>query len=215
MAPASRRTEDPRRSPSNSGSRSRPCTTICVPAVARTAAARSRVRAPALHRPARRTSRRFPAPGRESPSARRSARGSPSMAAPRAITSGPHLARFRAIWEAESPRWPSAAVVCDAYADYRDPWNAALTEAGAGPLPALVDDAIRAALADFWARTARPPVTADLHDSAWKRTNRADDQASLWHHRARLGRPRTGPAGQAGEVDGTSSRFSRLIGSSS
>jgi hypothetical protein len=35
------------------------------------------------------------------------------------------------VWEAESPRWPSAAVVCDIYSDYRNPWNAALLDAGA------------------------------------------------------------------------------------
>jgi hypothetical protein len=75
---------------------------------------------------------------------------------------------FPGIWEAESPRWPSAAVVCDAYADYRNPWNAALTEAGAAVrFQRWSEDAIRAALADFWTRTGRAPSNADLGTSAW------------------------------------------------
>lgn len=72
------------------------------------------------------------------------------------------------VWEAESPRWPSAAVVCDAYADYRNPWNAALIDAGASVrFQRWSDEAIRAALADFWARTGRAPVNADLSTSTW------------------------------------------------
>ena len=71
-------------------------------------------------------------------------------------------------WEADSPRWPSAGIVCDLYADHVDPWNAALADAGAQVrFRRWSDDSVRAALAAFWARTARPPVTADLHDSAW------------------------------------------------
>ncbi|HEY1510459.1 MAG TPA: helix-turn-helix domain-containing protein [Solirubrobacteraceae bacterium] len=72
-------------------------------------------------------------------------------------------------WEADSPRWPSAAVVCDLYADHADPWNAALADAGAQVrFRRWSDDAIRASLAGFWARTARPPVAADLLDEAWQ-----------------------------------------------
>jgi hypothetical protein len=72
------------------------------------------------------------------------------------------------VWEAESPRWPSAAVVCDIYADYRSPWNAALVDAGASiRFQRWGDDATRAALAEFWTRTARAPVPADLHTAGW------------------------------------------------
>lgn len=73
------------------------------------------------------------------------------------------------LWEAESPRWPSAAVVCDLYRDRDDPWNAALADAGAvAHFRRWSDDAILAALAGFWARTRRPPTSADLRDPAWE-----------------------------------------------
>ena len=75
---------------------------------------------------------------------------------------------FPGVWQAESPRWPSAAVVCDIYADYRNPWNAALVDAGASiRFQRWGDDATRAALAEFWTRTGRPPVPADLATSSW------------------------------------------------
>ena len=75
---------------------------------------------------------------------------------------------FPGVWEAESPRWPSAAVVCDAYDDFVNPWNAALLDAGAEVrFRRWSDDAVRAALADFWTRTGRPPTTADLTADAW------------------------------------------------
>jgi hypothetical protein len=71
-------------------------------------------------------------------------------------------------WEAESPRWPSAAVVCEVYGEYDDPWNAALADAGADiRFRRWSDDAIRAALAGFWARTARAPSSADLSTREW------------------------------------------------
>lgn len=98
---------------------------------------------------------------------------------------------FPGVWEAESPRWPSAAVVCDVYADYRSPWNAALLDAGA-PLrfQRWSDDAIRAALGEFWARTGRAPTPADLRTTDWvgptQRTlrRRYGSLAAAW---ARLG----------------------------
>jgi Homing endonuclease associated repeat len=72
-------------------------------------------------------------------------------------------------WEAESPRWPSAAVVCELYCEHGDPWNAALADAGAEiRFRRWSDDAIRAALAGFWARTARAPEAADLRTEAWQ-----------------------------------------------
>jgi hypothetical protein len=72
------------------------------------------------------------------------------------------------VWEDQSPRWPSAAVVCDLYRDRDDPWNAALVEAGATVrFQRWSDDAIRAALGGFWARTGRPPTPADLRDPEW------------------------------------------------
>jgi hypothetical protein len=75
---------------------------------------------------------------------------------------------FPGVWEAESPRWPSAAVVCDLYCEYRSPWNAALFDAGT-PLRfrRWSDDAVRAALAEFWTRTGRTPVPVDLPTTGW------------------------------------------------
>jgi hypothetical protein len=75
---------------------------------------------------------------------------------------------FPGVWEAESPRWPSAAIVCDLFSDYRNPWNAALLDAGA-PLrfQRWSDDTIRAAFADFWARTGRMPTNSDLVTDHW------------------------------------------------
>lgn len=76
---------------------------------------------------------------------------------------------FPGVWEAESPRWPSAAVVCDIYADYRNPWNAALLDAGASiRFQRWSDGATRTALAEFWTRTGRAPVPADLRTSGWQ-----------------------------------------------
>jgi hypothetical protein len=72
------------------------------------------------------------------------------------------------VWEAESPRWPSAAVVCDIYADFRNPWNAALLDAGASiRFQRWSDEATRAALAEFWTRTGRAPIPADLDTAGW------------------------------------------------
>lgn len=73
------------------------------------------------------------------------------------------------VWEAESPRWPSAAVVCDIYRGFRSPWNAALVDAGATVrFQRWSDDAVRAALADFWTRTGRAPGPADLRTTSWQ-----------------------------------------------
>jgi hypothetical protein len=72
-------------------------------------------------------------------------------------------------WEAESPRWPSAAVVCHLYADRPDPWNSALQEAGAGVhLRRWTDESVRAALADFWVAFGRPPSGRDLAGAQWR-----------------------------------------------
>jgi hypothetical protein len=75
---------------------------------------------------------------------------------------------FPSTWEADSPRWPSASIVCDLYGDYRNPWNAALLDAGA-PLrfQRWSDDTIRAAFAEFWARIGRAPTNADLVRGQW------------------------------------------------
>jgi hypothetical protein len=58
--------------------------------------------------------------------------------------------------------------VCDIYADDDNPWNAAIVDAGA-PIrfQRWSDDATRAALAEFWARTGRAPVPADLRTASW------------------------------------------------
>jgi len=71
-------------------------------------------------------------------------------------------------WEAESPRWPSAAVVCQLFAGHPDPWNAALAEAGE-PIRfrRWSDTRIRAALARFWAGHGRQPAADDLRGPHW------------------------------------------------
>ena len=59
--------------------------------------------------------------------------------------------------------------MCELYSEHRDPWNAALTDAGAEiRFRRWSDDAIRAALAGFWARTARAPRAADLGTDSWQ-----------------------------------------------
>jgi hypothetical protein len=71
-------------------------------------------------------------------------------------------------WEADSPRWPSASIVCDLYGDYGNPWNAALLDAGARlRFQRWSNDTIRAAFAEFWARTGRAPTNADLVTDQW------------------------------------------------
>ncbi len=71
-------------------------------------------------------------------------------------------------WEAESPRWPSAAVVCDVYREHANPWNAALADAGARVrFRRWSDDAIRSALAAYWTRTGRPPTADDVGAPGW------------------------------------------------
>jgi hypothetical protein len=91
-------------------------------------------------------------------------------------------------WEAESPRWPSAAVVCDLYHDHEGPWNAALLDAGMDVrLRRWSDHAIRASLAGFWSRTGRPPALADFRDPAWQGPcaatlrRRFGGLAAAWH----------------------------------
>ncbi len=72
-------------------------------------------------------------------------------------------------WESESPRWPTAAVVCDLYADGPEPWNSALRDAGAGiRLRRWTDDSVRAALAEFWVANGRPPAGRDLSGGHWR-----------------------------------------------
>ncbi len=72
-------------------------------------------------------------------------------------------------WEAEHPRWPSAAVVCHLYADRPDPWNSALQDAGAGVrLRRWTDESVRSALADFWVAVGRPPAGQDLTGGHWQ-----------------------------------------------
>ena len=50
----------------------------------------------------------------------------------------------------------------------RDPWNAALVDAGAQPrFRRWSDEAIRAALAEFWTRTGRALTADDLRAPDW------------------------------------------------
>jgi AcrR family transcriptional regulator len=71
-------------------------------------------------------------------------------------------------WETESPRWPSAAVVCALYRDHADPWNAALLDAGAEiRFRRWSDEDARAALAAFWIGTGHQPGSSDLSAPAW------------------------------------------------
>jgi Homeodomain-like domain len=72
-------------------------------------------------------------------------------------------------WEAESPRWPSAATVCELYRERDEAWNAALADAGVSVrFRRWGDDAVRSALAAFWTRVGRPPTEADLRRDDWK-----------------------------------------------
>jgi hypothetical protein len=72
-------------------------------------------------------------------------------------------------WEAESPQWPSAAVVCELYRYRPDPWNAALRDAGAAVrMRRWSDESVRSALAGFWVQTGRAPRWPDLADAEWQ-----------------------------------------------
>lgn len=72
-------------------------------------------------------------------------------------------------WEAESPRWPSAAAVCELYRERPEAWNAALADAGVRVCSRRWgDDAVRSALAAFWTRVGRPPTEADLRRGDWQ-----------------------------------------------
>lgn len=71
-------------------------------------------------------------------------------------------------WEAESPRWPSAAVVCALYGDRENPWNSALADAGADiRFRRWTDASLRTALARFWIETGRQPHSSDLAAGVW------------------------------------------------
>jgi hypothetical protein len=73
------------------------------------------------------------------------------------------------VWKAQSPRWPSAAVVCHTYREHPNPWNSALLDAGTRPrFKRWSDDAIRDALGGFWTRTGRAPALSDLRASSWQ-----------------------------------------------
>ena len=71
-------------------------------------------------------------------------------------------------WARESPRWPSASVVCDLYADAANPWNAALQDAGAPVrFRRWSDDAIRETLAAFHESAGHRPSAGDLRAAGW------------------------------------------------
>ena len=72
-------------------------------------------------------------------------------------------------WEAESPRWPSASVVCDLYAGHAEPWNHALRDAGGTvSFRRWSDASVRSALAEFWVRSGYEPRTSDLATAEWR-----------------------------------------------
>ena len=102
-------------------------------------------------------------------------------------------------WEAESPRWPSAAVVCALYRSRPNPWNSALIDAGADVrFQRWSDDSVRSALAGFWIETGRPPHDADLRGPDWHGPRpAADPPAPLRQPRYRVEPARTGPASAA------------------
>jgi hypothetical protein len=85
-------------------------------------------------------------------------------------------------WEAESPRWPSAALVCDLYDDCENPWNGALLDAGADVrFRRWSEDAARVALAAFWVRTGRPPLRTSARRTGTGHTHRRSAAATaLW-----------------------------------
>ncbi|MEZ5123126.1 MAG: helix-turn-helix transcriptional regulator [Solirubrobacterales bacterium] len=109
-------------------------------------------------------------------------------------------------WEAENPRWPSAATVCDLYADHEQPWTAALLDAGVPPrFRRWSDDAIRQALAAFWAQTGRPPEADDLRTPAWNGPSAATlgrrfgGVEAAWHQLGPVSGAEAAPTHQAGE----------------
>jgi len=84
-------------------------------------------------------------------------------------------------WEAQSPRWPSAAVVCRLFVQHADAWNAALIEAGQPVRFVRWSDArIRSSLAGFWALRGRLPSPDDLDGPFWT-------GPSAWTLRRRFG----------------------------
>ena len=100
------------------------------------------------------------------------------------------------IWEAESPRWPSAAVVCERYRDRADPWNAALLDAGVTVrFQRWSDDAIRRlspASGRVLDALPRSPTCATRH-GADRARRRCADATAAWRPRgARWARRRPG-----------------------
>ena len=113
-------------------------------------------------------SRRSLAPGRARAFGPRFASGARNTVRRRRTGTGRRRARRASRWAAQSPRWPSAAVVCDLYSEQPSPWNAALVDAGARVrFHRWSDEAIRAALAGFWIQTGRVPHDADLRGPDW------------------------------------------------
>jgi hypothetical protein len=101
------------------------------------------------------------------------------------------------LWEAENPRWPSAAVVCDLYADRPDPWNSALQDAGADVrLRRWTDDSVRSALADFWVAFGRAPSGRDLTGGHWRGPHAATLRRRYGGVSAAWGRLGPAPPGQ-------------------
>ena len=160
-----------------------------VPGVRRT---RHQPARDALRRTAPPTSRPSHARGR----ARRS-RGRPRLArrarAPADLPRVDALADAPGVWEAESPRWPSAAVVCDLYRDRDDPWNAALVDAGAPVrFRRWSDDAVRAALGSLLGADRASAHGRRSARSGLARSARADAAPPLRRRRGRMARARPG-----------------------
>ena len=88
--------------------------------------------------------------------------------APRAITSGRRLAPLPAFGRLESPRWPSAAVVCDAYHEpATHGTRRSSTPAHSCAFSAGATNRSAPALAEFWMATGRAPEPADLRAAGW------------------------------------------------
>ena len=161
-----------RRSRARSASRARASTTTCAPATARTAAAGDQPARDALPRLHRGTSPPSRARGRAQRCARPSATGTPSTAARRRYREWTPSRRDPGAGRPRARAGPAPPSSATSTPTRPDPWNAALRDAGADVrFRRWSDDAVRSALADFWARTGgRPRATTSSAATGAART---------------------------------------------